>query len=99
VEENTEVGPWDQKLAERLARDAWVAANRPLENRREPSFLQRVRSRAFWLGLLPLVCVGVLLFVTRPDGLFAVVLWAAYFGAIPLVRVIERRMRRASSQD
>ncbi|HEY3758148.1 MAG TPA: hypothetical protein VGL37_00160 [Solirubrobacteraceae bacterium] len=60
MEENTEIVPWDRKLAKRFASDAWVAANHPLEKRREPLFRQRVTSRAFSLGLLPIACVAVL---------------------------------------
>lgn len=94
--QGTKAAPWDQRLAERVARDAWLAANRPSERRRNDIPLRtRVRSRWFWLSLLPLVGVASVFLAANPRGWPAAVLWIAYFAAMALAPVIQRRIRRS----
>jgi hypothetical protein len=84
--------PWDRRLMDALARDAWVAANHPEQRPREPPLRDKVRSRWFWVSLLPVAAIGVVLLVVRPHGWLAGLLWAAYFLAIALAPILQRRV-------
>lgn len=44
--------PWDRRLAERLARGSWEAANDPARRRQNPPFREQIRSPYSWLAIL-----------------------------------------------
>jgi hypothetical protein len=50
--------PWDQRLAEGMARQSWEAANDPAGRRGRPSFRDQRRSRYFKFAVV--VSVGAL---------------------------------------
>jgi hypothetical protein len=53
--------PWDQRLAEHMARESWEAANDPAQARKRPPLREQIRSPYFWLAMLAAACVlGVL---------------------------------------
>jgi hypothetical protein len=59
--------PWDQRLAEHMARQSWEAANTPRDNRRTPPLRERIRSIYFWVALGALTA-GFVLFTVVGHG-------------------------------
>lgn len=87
--------PWDRRLTERLAREAWVAANDPTQRLEEPPLREQVRTRWFWLRQLPYAAViAALIFTDIHGALWGVVVPVVYLGWMWLVAVLERRTRR-----
>lgn len=86
--------PWDQRLTEHLARQAWEAANNPAR-RQNPSFREQLRSRYYWLYLLALGGAMLIMYTAKAGWLYglAVVL---YLIAL-LASAAARRDARAAS--
>jgi hypothetical protein len=50
--------PWDRRLAERMARQSWEAANDPARARRNRPLREQVKSPYFWVAML--AAIGVI---------------------------------------
>jgi hypothetical protein len=87
--------PWDRRLTDSLARDAWLAANNRSARSSALPLRDRARSRWFWLGLLPLAAVAAAFLVTHPHGTVRDGLWIAYFVAIWFAVWTQNRIRRS----
>jgi hypothetical protein len=86
--------PWDQRLAERLARKSWEAANDPSRCRRSPSFWAQLRSPYYWFGVLAFAAAVVIWLAAGsgwPRGVAAIL----YVMAL-LANALARRDARAT---
>ncbi len=89
--------PWDQRLAEGLARRSWEAANDPAARGRRPSWRAQIRSPYYWCAVLAYGSAAVVWFATSPGWPHAIgaVLYVAALlaGALSLrdARAIESR--------
>jgi hypothetical protein len=88
--------PWDRKLTEGLARDAWLAANRPSERPREPPLRERVRSPWFWVLLLGVAGLTAARALTNLNGLAGASLWVGTLAFLYGGLYIEARVRSRS---
>jgi len=87
--------PWDQRLAEGMARQSWEAANDPAGRLGRPSFSEQMRSRYFKFAVV--VSVGTLLaFLVGHAIWIRVAAWAFYLVSIVLWRLTDRDARAAS---
>jgi cobalamin synthase len=86
--------PWDRRVTDALAHDAWLAANRPEDRRKAAPFRTKIRSGWFWLSLLPLAVTAAALLIVSPHGWLAAVMWVAYFAALAAAPRVQRRIRQ-----
>jgi hypothetical protein len=92
-ERDTPAIPWDRKLTEGLARDTWLAANRPSELPREPPLRERVRSPWFWIVLLSVAGLTAARALTTLHGFASSSLWVGSLAVLYGGLYIERRIR------
>jgi hypothetical protein len=86
--------PWDQRLAEHMARQSWEAANDPTRLRRNPPVRTQIKSPYFWVAIL----VGPVAFAivdTVRQGWAYGVAAALYIGGL----VASARARRDSLRE
>jgi hypothetical protein len=87
--------PWDQRLADRMARQSWEAANDPAGRRGRPSFREQMRSRYFKFAVV--VSVGALLTLFLGHATWnGVVGGALYLASLVLWRLTAVDARAAS---
>lgn len=85
--------PWDQRLTERMARQAWEAANDPARARRNPPLREQIKSPYFWVAMLAAVAVPAILGTVKQGWAYGLV------GALYLVGLVgSARARRKSSR-
>jgi len=85
--------PWDRRLTDGLARDAWLAANRPSELPREPPLSERIRSPWFWAVLLAVAGLAAVRVLSDLHGVASASLWVGFFVVLYGGLYIERRLR------
>jgi hypothetical protein len=86
--------PWDQRLAERLARESWEAANDPTL-RRNPPLREQIRSPYYWFSCLALIAAAILVWRdAKPTWIHALTI-LLYLLAL-LASVAARRNARAT---
>jgi len=85
--------PWDQRLTERLVRQAWEAANDPARARRNPRLREQIRSPYFWVATFSGPAIIALCEAVRQG-------WAYAAGAVLFVvgLLAAARANRKSSQ-
>jgi len=91
----TKKPPWDQRLAEGLAREAWTAANDPAGRPRNPPLREQFRSPYFKLALLTWL-VALLASVLGQAAWVRATALPLYFGGQVLAQLAARRVRAAS---
>jgi hypothetical protein len=57
--------PWDQRLAEGMARRSWEAANDPAQARKRPPLREQIKTPYFWVAMLAAACVLMLLEISK----------------------------------
>jgi hypothetical protein len=65
VESQTPKAPWDQRLAENMARQSWEAANDPAQARKRPPLREQIKSPYSWVAMLAAACVLAVLEVSN----------------------------------
>ena len=80
--------PWDRRLAERLARGSWNAANDPARRLRNPRLREQMRSPYYWVSIV--ACGGAVLIWSAANAVWlhvlAAVLYVAGFIEIEFAR-------------
>jgi protein-S-isoprenylcysteine O-methyltransferase Ste14 len=85
--------PWDQRLAEHMARKSREAANDP-KRQRNPPWREQIRSPYYWLSVLALGATVLIWSVVKPGWLYA---FAAVLYCVGLLAsVAARREARAA---
>jgi hypothetical protein len=82
--------PWDRRLAERMARQPWEAANMPRSKHKAPPLKEQIRSFRFWVGMSALI-VAIVLFFVAGHGWLRGLAWGFYSGGIAVTVVGNRR--------
>jgi hypothetical protein len=95
VSETSKRAPWDQRLAEGMARESWEAANDPeAYRRRNPPLREQIRSPCFWLSMLAAAAASFVFFSAKPGWTAALAL-VLYLGAVVAGRIGIRHVRAA----
>lgn len=85
--------PWDRRLTDGLARDAWLAANPPSELARVPPLRERVRSPWFWAVLLVVGGLTAVRALSDLHGAGSAALWVGSLAVLYGSLYVERRLR------
>jgi hypothetical protein len=94
----TSKAPWDQRLVERMARQAWDAANDPLRGAKRPTLREAIRSPYFWLATGAVVVAFSVLQISEQGWAFALA-GALYVFGLLMTAIDRRRWSRRRSQD
>jgi hypothetical protein len=88
MESEAPKAPWDQRLAEHLARQSREAANDPAQARKRPPLREQIRSPYFWVAMLTAACVLALLEISKSGWAYGLA------AALYLVGLIASAMSR-----
>jgi hypothetical protein len=91
----TQKPPWDQRLAERLARESWEAANNQAGRVPNPPLKEQISSPYFKLALLAWL-VALLAYILGGSAWVRLAALPLYFGGQFLARLAAREVRAAS---
>jgi membrane associated rhomboid family serine protease len=85
--------PWDWRLAERMARQSWEAANSPSQRRKPPPLKERARSIYFWAALSALLAGFVLVYLLRRNVWQEAIGIALYLAGTIVMALGNRRLQ------
>jgi len=94
VGETPEKAPWDQRLAESLAQEAWEAANNPDGRRQSPPLREQIKSPYFWVMSIGSGASVSILFAARHGWEYG--LGGGIYLCVLLASVRERRASRTA---